>query len=75
MLGALFVHRLSQVARAAPGAIAIVRDGQPALTYEQLWGEGTHIAAELVRNGVKRGDFVGLFLSKSPEFVTGLIGT
>jgi amino acid adenylation domain-containing protein/thioester reductase-like protein len=73
MTATLFIDRFRAVAWSRPNGPAIVQDGEVVLTYMQLWAEASHLAAELERGELRRGEFVGLCMEKSPEFVVGLI--
>jgi amino acid adenylation domain-containing protein len=64
---------LDEAADRYPGAIAIV-DGDLALTYRQLQIAANHVAHELVRIGVRRGERVGLYLHKSAQGLAALYG-
>jgi amino acid adenylation domain-containing protein/non-ribosomal peptide synthase protein (TIGR01720 family) len=48
----------------APGAV---------LTYRELDERSAALAAELARQGVRRGDLVGLFAERSPELVIAIL--
>ncbi len=44
------------------------------LTYKQLNEHSNYIALQLLKKGVKKGDFVGVFLTRSIEAVIGFLG-
>ncbi|KAF9977770.1 hypothetical protein BGZ75_010211, partial [Mortierella antarctica] len=67
------IHDLfeEQVAR-SPDAIAVVHDDLT-LTYHELNARADNVALRLVRSGVRTGDCVLTFLSRSINLVTSLI--
>ncbi|MDJ0835577.1 MAG: amino acid adenylation domain-containing protein [Acidobacteriota bacterium] len=73
-----FHHLFAEQALARPGATAlIVDDGAGTVTeisYGQLYRDACRVAEELVEWGVQPGDPVGLFVSRSGEMVSGLLG-
>jgi amino acid adenylation domain-containing protein len=63
------VHQLlARHAAAHPGRVAVV-DGNRTLTYGELDARANRLARHLIHLGVGRGDSVGVFLSRSLEFV------
>ncbi|WP_042859301.1 non-ribosomal peptide synthetase [Dickeya sp. NCPPB 3274] len=67
-LAALFAE---QVAR-QPDATAVILD-ERRLSYRQLDGHTTQLAHWLARQGVKKGDRVGLWLGRSIELVAAIL--
>lgn len=65
---------LEQSADRFPNKEALVCDGQR-LTYRQVDDRANRFANALIKNGVKRGDRVILFLPNSVELVVGIFGT
>jgi amino acid adenylation domain-containing protein len=57
----------------SPGATAISM-GEKNLSYAELDAESTRLAAVLRSLGVKCGTIVAIYLQRSPEMVTGLLG-
>jgi amino acid adenylation domain-containing protein len=70
-VGFLLPHLLTDAASRYPENIA-VSFGGVALTYEALEEESNRLARLLIKEGVRRGDRVGLFLNKSVETVLGI---
>ncbi|MBL0743081.1 non-ribosomal peptide synthetase [Chryseolinea lacunae] len=64
---------LDQVAAQRPGAIAI-EDPKGQLTYGRLTGDANRMANCLVKEGVKKGEGVGVFMNCSIPFVTTILG-
>ena len=48
--------------------------GDDVFTYRQLMTEASQLAAQLVAEGVKPGDHVGLWLKNCPQFIPALFG-
>jgi amino acid adenylation domain-containing protein len=69
----LLPHLLSASASRAPDSPA-VRFGEARLTYGELETESGRLAAVLRRQGVKRGDRVGIWFPKSARSVVALFG-
>lgn len=70
-----FVHDLlASAARDMPGALAIVEDGGRAVTWAELDGEVTRVAAAMSAAGVVGGHRVMIVLSNRLEFVTTYLG-
>ncbi len=71
--GEVCLHRRfeAQVAR-VPGAEALTFEAQR-LTYAQLEARANQLAHHLIRQGVRRGDLVGLYLERSPEMVIAVL--
>ena len=68
------VHTLfEQQARRTPDAVAVVFGGQ-SLTYRGLDELSDALCASLQRAGVKPGDLVGVYVERSFDIVTGLLG-
>ncbi len=55
-----------------PGRVAIV-EGLKCVSYQDLNCTANEFARKLVKRGVGRGDFVGIYLDRSIEFVTCLL--
>ncbi|WP_225821732.1 non-ribosomal peptide synthetase [Streptomyces naphthomycinicus] len=68
-LGALFAASVARY----PDAPA-VSDGTARLSYAELDRRATALAGALARRGVRRGDRVGLYLSRGVDLVTAVIG-
>jgi oxalate---CoA ligase len=62
---------------AAMGSVAmqtaIVSDDAPALTYQQLWQQVTHIAQQLQHIGIKRQDTVAVVLPNGPAMAIAFL--
>ncbi|WP_155058369.1 amino acid adenylation domain-containing protein [Streptomyces blattellae] len=70
-----FVHRaVERRAAAAPDAVAAEHQGTT-ITYGELNRRADGLAARLVREGVRPGDHVGLFVRRSIPMLVGLLGT
>lgn len=71
------IYLLSQIldsaAQRVPNREAFRCEGE-SLTYAELWRRANGLALWLVENGVKRGDRVGLYLSKSLESAIAIYG-
>lgn len=63
----------AQSARRAPGRIAIVF-GDQRITYGELDARADRVARALRKRGVKPGQFVGLWMSRSLDLHVGLLG-
>lgn len=63
----------SEIAAARPDATAIVSEHE-SITYRELDERANAVANELLRQGVKPGEFVGLCLPRSPMLVAAIIG-
>ncbi len=57
-----------------PNAIAVESQDKK-MTYQQLNEDANHLAHHLQRAGVKRGDFVGVFVNRSVELLVSLLAT
>lgn len=64
----LFEERAEKI----PGNIAIEFDGT-LLTYSELNQKAEKLAATLLAHGLKRGDFAGLLLKRSPDLIVTLL--
>ncbi len=64
------IDRLERVVETQPAAISIAGEGEPAVTYAELWQRARGIASRL-----ERGEVVALHVARSPEFVVGMIAT
>ena len=53
--------------------VAVICDGRT-LTYQELWGAGTAIAANLIQRGVKKGDRVVLDIERSEKYICMVAG-
>lgn len=68
------VHRaVERQAAATPHAVAAEHQGAT-LTYGELDRYADAVAARLVREGVRPGDHVGLFVRRSVPLLVGLLG-
>ncbi len=56
-----------------PDHIAI-KDKARYLTYKELDKESSRVAVELVKNGLKKGQFVSIFLKRSVDTVVSILG-
>ena len=65
--------QVSNIARAHPQKTA-VRCGETGLTYAELDHRANQLAAHLQSLGAKPGDLIGLFVERSAEMLTGLLG-
>lgn len=70
----VFIERFQQVANSVPNLPAIIVDGEPVLSYSQLWDESFRIAIRLRKMGAHRESLVALKLEKSPAFISSLLG-
>lgn len=52
----------------------MVSDNHSSLTYENVEHESNKIANTLIRNGVKEGDVVAIYLPRSYHIITSIIG-
>nr|WP_225955304.1 amino acid adenylation domain-containing protein [Kibdelosporangium phytohabitans] len=66
-------HAIAAQADKHPNAIAVEHLGT-CLTYQQLDRQAEHLAAYLAGLGVRPGDRVGLFLTRSVSMVVGILG-
>ncbi|WP_161569541.1 AMP-binding protein [Veronia nyctiphanis] len=57
-----------------PESIAII-DGEKRLSYRELNLKATQIAEELVHVGVRQGDYIGLFVSRSESLIVAIIAS
>ncbi|GAA2394404.1 amino acid adenylation domain-containing protein [Streptomyces coeruleofuscus] len=69
----LLHHAVARHAAAAPHAVAAEHQGAY-LTYGELDRYADTLAARLVREGVRPGDHVGLFVRRSIPMLVGLLG-
>jgi D-alanine--poly(phosphoribitol) ligase subunit 1 len=69
----LIHHAVERHAAAAPHAVAAEHQGAT-LTYGELNRYADAVAARLVREGVRPGDHVGLFVRRSLPMLVGLLG-
>ncbi|MFE9643970.1 amino acid adenylation domain-containing protein [Streptomyces sp. NPDC006365] len=67
-------HAVERQAAAAPDAVAAEHQGTT-ITYGELNHRADRLAARLVREGVRPGDHVGLFVRRSIPMLVGLLGT
>ncbi|WP_370944086.1 AMP-binding protein [Amycolatopsis sp. cg5] len=51
-----------------------VRDGESTLTYAELADRANRMAASLVREGVRRGDVIGVHMRRSADAIVALLG-
>ncbi len=66
-------HAFEAQVKANPNEIAAYHLAK-SLTYKELDDQATLLASELIANGVKRGDNVGLFVQRSIPMLVGIIG-
>ncbi len=64
---------VTQRARTQPDSTAVIQ-GRRRVTYADLERNVSKIASFLARNGMQKGDRVGLFTKNSPEYVAAYIG-
>ena len=69
--GSIVEHFEAQ-ARAAPERPAVIH-GQVVWTYQQLADSVTHLAAELLARGLKRGDIVAIYAGRGAELVAAVL--
>ena len=68
------IHELFEAqAQQTPDAVAVLFENDR-LTYRELNEQANHVARYLRDAGVKNGDLVALFTSRSPRMVVGLLG-
>ncbi|QFQ95584.1 amino acid adenylation domain-containing protein [Streptomyces phaeolivaceus] len=67
-------HAVERRATAAPHAVA-AEHLDTTITYGELNRRADRLAARLVREGVRPGDHVGLFVRRSIPMLVGLLGT
>ncbi|MGB5929308.1 MAG: amino acid adenylation domain-containing protein, partial [Cyclobacteriaceae bacterium] len=68
------VHALiTEKASETPDAMALHYKGQQ-VTYATLEQRASQMAALLAANGVGRGDVVGLWMPRTPEYITAVLG-
>ncbi len=68
------VHQLfEEQALRSPDCIAVVFEDQ-VLTYAELDSRANKLAHYLISNGIRSGDFVGVYMDRSLELVIALIG-
>ena len=60
------------VVHTAPESIAIFHDGFT-VSYRELNLRANRLAHHLIGLGIKKGDFVGLYLDRSTEFIVGIL--
>jgi amino acid adenylation domain-containing protein len=64
---------VEQQAAQTPDAMALV-DGDREWTYQQFNAQANHVAWALRRQGVARGDIVGIAMERSAEWVIAILG-
>ena len=69
----LLDHLLSESAARRPDGIAVIHE-QNSLTYGELEASSNRLAHALLASGVKPGDRVGIYLSKSIESIISVFG-
>ncbi|MEO0778845.1 MAG: amino acid adenylation domain-containing protein [Bacteroidota bacterium] len=67
------VELFDQQVAAQPGAVAL-QYGPQTLTYAEVRDRAEALARYLHRQGINRGQRVGLYLRRSPELVIGILG-
>jgi len=71
----LCTHQVfEQQVRTTPGAVALIC-GESRLTYRELDAAATRLARALTRDGVRRGDVVGVYLDRGLELVVAVLAT
>ena len=66
-------QRFEETALAYANEVAVIC-GENQWTYKQLNDTANKIAHTLRAAGIKKGDFVGIYLERNPELVAGLLG-
>ncbi len=69
----LLQHLLIESAKKHPDNVAIVFQDN-SITYKELDGVTDKLAATLVKNGVKKGDRVGIYVNKSIPSIVSIHG-
>lgn len=64
-------HAFEAYAKATPDAIAVAHLGET-ITYKELNQQANQLAQILVSHGIKKGDNVGLFITRSIPMVVGI---
>ena len=59
--------------KTSPGATALLFAGRE-WSYRQLNDQANRLADRLIKNGVRPGSLVGIFLERSPQMVVALLG-
>ena len=69
------IDRLFAAASARPDHVAVIDavDGQE-LTYGELAARAASVAAALAARGVRRGDFIGIALTRSVDMIVAVLG-
>ncbi|MEW7281168.1 amino acid adenylation domain-containing protein [Aquimarina sp. 2201CG1-2-11] len=65
-------HAFEAQAKIHPNAIAAIHHGD-SITYKELDHQSNLLALELIKNGVKHGDNVGLFVQRSIPMLVGIL--
>ncbi|ABQ26530.1 amino acid adenylation domain-containing protein [Geotalea uraniireducens] len=73
MCGYLLQHLLEHSARKYPDNVAVVFK-EKSVTYSELEQQSNDLARKLQQSGIKKGDRVGIMLSKSIETIVSLFG-
>ena len=69
------IHELfSLVAQTSPYHPALVCTGRKPISYGELDRFSNQIARKLRQEGARRGEFVAIYLDRSPDLVAGLLG-
>jgi len=66
-------HWIEWQAAARPDAVAVSFDGQQ-VSYDELNHQANQLAHELIANGVKPDDIVGLCIHRSTDLIVSLLG-
>jgi acyl-CoA ligase (AMP-forming) (exosortase A-associated) len=73
MMDSLVHHMLRATAERLPEKEAVVHGAQR-LTYSEMWAKIANLAHGLRREGIERGDRVGIYLEASPSQVLSIFG-
>ncbi|WP_299439487.1 AMP-binding protein [uncultured Aquimarina sp.] len=66
-------HAFEAQVKANPNEVAVCHRGE-SITYKELNEKAQLLALELIENGVKKGDNVGLFIQRSIPMIIGILG-
>ncbi len=70
----MITDRISAQVKSRPNAVAVTH-GDRRVTYGQLDTNINHLAEDLIRRGLGRGDLVGICIDRSIEMVTAVLAT
>lgn len=68
------VHRLFEMQAAATAQAPAIRFKDQTVSYDELNLRANGLAHRLIREGVRRGDLVGISVERGPEMIVGLLG-